>query len=85
MTVTAIYLLLILGNHGYYRLEGTYLDKTACEAKAEDLNTGFDFKPSEEWAQWEARCLPFSGKAPSGLSNFADSPPESKLRERDGQ
>jgi hypothetical protein len=83
MSPVVIYLLLMLGNHGYFRLEGTYLHKTACEAAAKENNAGFGWygepaKPGE-WRPWEARCLPFSGKAPpsSYLTAFADDEKES--------
>jgi hypothetical protein len=79
-----IYLLLMLGKHGSFRLEGTYLHKTTCQAAAKENNSGFGWygKPAKpgEWRPWEAKCLPFSGKAPHYLSEFADSPTESKLR-----
>jgi hypothetical protein len=79
MSPVVIYLLLMLGNHGYFRLEGTYLHKATCEAAAKENNAGFDFKPAQEWREWEARCLPFSGKAPpsSSLTAFADDEKES--------
>jgi hypothetical protein len=41
MKPIVIYLLLMLGNHGTFRLEGTYLHKTTCEAAAKDNNSAF--------------------------------------------
>jgi hypothetical protein len=50
----------MLGNHGYFRLEGTYLHKATCEAAAKENNAGFGWygepaKPGE-WRPWEARA-----------------------------
>jgi hypothetical protein len=42
MTPVVIYLLLMLGNHGSFRLEGTYLHRATCEAAAKENNSGFD-------------------------------------------
>jgi hypothetical protein len=85
MSTVVIYLLLMLGNHGYFRLAGTYLHKATCEAAAKENNSGFGYgkpaKPGElqEWREWEARCIPFSGKAPpsSYLTAFTDDEKES--------
>jgi hypothetical protein len=82
MSPVIIYLLFMLGNHGFFRLEGTYLHKATCEAAAKESNAGFGYgdpaKPGE-WRPWEARCLPFGGKAPpsSYLTAFADDEKES--------
>jgi hypothetical protein len=87
MTPVVIYLLLMLGNHGSFRLQGTYLHKTACEAAAKENNSGFSWygKPDRpgEWQPWEARCLPYSGKAPPYLSNFDGGPTEIELRNQE--
>ena len=51
MSPVVIYLLLMLGNHGSFRLEGTYLHKTTCEAAAKENNSGFGWManlPSRE-------------------------------------
>jgi putative SOS response-associated peptidase YedK len=49
-------------------------------ARAENFATKPSFRDAWKWHPWEAKCLPFSGKAPQYLSEFADSPTESKLR-----
>ena len=80
MSPVLIYLLLMLGNHGYFRLQGTYLHKATCEAAAKENNAGFEYgEPAGERHPWEARCLPFSGKAPpsSYLTAFTDDEKES--------
>jgi hypothetical protein len=58
----------MLGDHGSFRLEGTYLHKTTCEAAAKENNSGFGWygKPATlgEWRPWEANYKVFARDFP---------------------
>lgn len=68
LVLTQVYLLLMLGNHGDYRVIDVYPDKKACEAVAVENNKLLapNKHPSKEWFTWEHRCFRFSGMAPKG-------------------
>jgi hypothetical protein len=59
----------MLGNHGHFRLEGTYLHKATSEAAAKENNAGFGYgepaKPGE-WRPWDSRKASVRRAGPRG-------------------